>query len=868
MYTDIKDFLRQQCAKYSISTAFYIKRQFRIERVTYKELDTLIKKFGTLLKNVEIIQGDKVVIIGANMPEWGIAFLGSLAFGVTVVPINTYSTQENIEKYIEQTKPKAFFISEKIKTQIEKYGLKQIKLENLLSELENLPESQIPSINIDQQAEIAFTSGSTGNPKGVVITHKNILSQIENLSQAAPQIKNQRFLSVLPLSHILEQIVGLFIPLNFGGAVYYLTSINLVTIIKALQTYKITHLVVVPQLLRVFYENLEYKLYKKASSQKFFMRNKGGIGLSGFKILKEVSLCLPFWVRRILFRPIHKILGKNLRVIACGGSHLGKALAKSWEALGILILEGYGTTETTGPIAINTQRDKRLGSCGKPMNGEDGVDIKLSDEKEILVKGNVVFENYFNKEPVKLDELDADSASQYFTGDGYYKTGDTGYFDKDGYLYINGRLDNKIILQSGEKVFPEDIETKINNDEGVSDSCILEINKELYAVVKTKNSQNIKTIMDVVNSGLEPYQKIYRYIEWEQKDFPRLPTLKIDRKKVKKVVEEQIFKKSEETDRVNRVNKQEQSIINNDISDMESSESVLREIVAKITKTSPKNIYENTCLVKELGLDSLKRVALVSLIEEELAVTIPEDQITQNTTLKDLERLLDAAEKNPEISEYPSWPLNPIVLDLRDILRKLLLFPVLNHYVTKINIVNKENLIKIPDQAIIIFNHVGHYDSGLILKILPPRIRKKLIGVGDIRLFLKPFVGFVMYFFGGAYPINKWGGAVKHSLEYIMTLLDQGWSIIISPEGKISEDGTLKEFKKGIGLLTLESGVPIVPFKIKGYERIYTKIKKFPHLPPDGKGEVSVSVGRPIHIQRNLTYEEATEEIENIFKAL
>lgn len=266
----------------------------------------------------------------------------------------------------------------------------------------------------DDLAEIVYTSGTTGDPKDVMLTHKNIVSNIEGLTQANPMDYHERLLTILPLFHMFEQVAGMFFPLSRGARIIHIPRVASGLITKALEEHHATKLLAVPQFLDTVMKRIETRAAEEGKA-------------AAFHAARKIAEYLPLFLRRILFYKIHRRFGGHLIVVASGGAPLDPVLEKKWELLGIWLLQGYGLTETSPVVSANAYAQHRFGSIGKPLAE---VEIKIAPDGEVLVKGPNVFQGYFKSEQ---------KTKEPFTTDGWFMTGDIGELDKDGFLYIRGR---------------------------------------------------------------------------------------------------------------------------------------------------------------------------------------------------------------------------------------------------------------------------------------------------------------------------------------------------------------------------------------------------------------------------------------------
>lgn len=833
MYETISVFLKTLSDKYGSRTALYARRLFRITKYSYAETYQLSLKVAAYVAKLGLSKGDFVIIWAPNMPEWVVTFLGCLTAGVTVIPVGIHSSKELVSKYITQTKPKLFFISKYFPidiTEDEYPSVKRVFLEEIENATKDLDINKRTIPKSDYLAEVVFTSGTTGEPKGVMITHHNILYQLEQLLKIVPHYKELRLLSVLPLSHVMEQVVGLFVPLARGGTVYYLPRVNALTIQKAIQKYHITDIGVVPQLLRMFLDTIEYQVSRDGREKLF-------------RLMLFISSKLTFQIRRFIFRSIHKNLGGKLFVFGVGSAPLDVKVAQTWEAIGIKVVEGYGASETTGAVTANRVSFGLLGSVGKPLSG---MKIQVSNEGEILVKGDNVTKGYLG---------DLKKTRSAFTKDGFYKTGDIGYFDKDGFLYITGRDKFKIVTSSGDKVYPEDIERKLNNHPAIWDSCVFGLRKDdgeiVYAslILKRGVKVEIDTVIKEVNGQLESHQQILEYSIWPHSDFPRLHTLKVDRTAVKTSLEKG-YKSGEVHSSSNKNNGKEEDQLNN--------------IISKVCKVDPTEIKEDSNLVLDFDLDSLKRVELVSLIEEEFGVEIEESLINKETTLRKLRHLIKNQTKTPQ-----NYNLERIAQVIRSrtgrkmkvFLQDTILLPLFRIFV-KTNTASDIDINKIKSPVVFIGNHPAPNDVLCLIQALPSRLREYLVAPGNDQhwkqkhFFMRD--GDLLSLLGGGFPLNKEGGAVKKTLELIVDFLEDKYSLIILPEGAYTPDGKrLGPLRNGLEVLFSGTKTPLIPYFISGDLTNTFPLKGgFKHFFPHGNSNVILKIGKPFNLE-NISEERA-----------
>jgi long-chain acyl-CoA synthetase len=371
--------------------------------------------------------------------------------------------------------------------------------------------------------ELVFTSGTTGTPKGVMLAHDNVIASIETFHRIVPRMEH-RLVSLLPLSHLLEQAVGLYYALSVGADILYVRSRNPRVIFDALRDQRVTSMVVVPQVLDLFWSAIEREVSKRGRAQ-------------SFERLRSVARHLPVGLRRWLFKSVHAQLGGEFRLFLSSGAFLPPALQQGWEDLGVTVLQGYGATET-GTGSCTTLQDHGLGTVGRPPAG---IDMRLADDGEIQFRGPTLFKGYW-QDPV--------ATAAAYTADGWYRTGDIGHFDAAGRLILSGRTRDMIVMPNGFNVYPEDIENALRIA-GLRDSVVVETRRgRIEAVVlpgatspigpgtasasdRSFDAAALRARVDdavkAANARLGPNQRIHGWRLWPDEDFPRTHTLKIKR---------------------------------------------------------------------------------------------------------------------------------------------------------------------------------------------------------------------------------------------------------------------------------------------------------------------------------------------------
>lgn len=845
---NLKEFIDTSFKLNSNSLIYKGKNRYRTEKYTYSQIHTLLKAAGIFYRDIGIKQQDKILVIGPNSSELATIILSGFYNNIVIVPADVRSSKELIERYYKLTKPKLVFSTRLRTSDVSKITKSYLIVEDFFDYLKEYKNIKSPrrKINIPQEnlAEIVFTSGTTGTPKGVMLTHRNIVSNVNSLQELIPEMDDFESLSILPLSHMYEQIIGLLVPISAGGRVCYVKKVSSISIKKALDEWNITHLVVVPQVLKNLYKNIEREA-EKVGKKKLL------------QTLNGICRYLPYPLRKIIFSKVQKELGGRIKFIATGGAKLDVDVGQKWENMGFKIMEGYGATEVTAGATGNKIDNRKLGSVGYPL---PGVKIKVDKNNEVLIKGRGVSPGYYkNKEKTK----------EVFTKDGWYKSADMGKV-VNGRLYLLGRDAFKIVLSSGENVYVEDLESKLNQEKEIWESCVtnLEIDgrEKVHAVIIASegfSKKQVEKAVERVNLRLEQHQQITSHSFWDEEDFPRTHTLKVDRKFIKRKTESQ-YKGEEISEDTFKLGTEEKD--------------VLISIIAEISDKNIKDIGEETNIGADLSMDSIDRVELVALIEDEFSVFIDDYAINSRTKVNDLRALIDSASNElPKDKllqlKYFKFPWSVI----RNLTQKWLLFPLYSLFI-KTKIEGLQYLQNVEAPVIFAYNHIGPLDSVTFLKSLSKYQLEKTANAAQENFWInKPkIIGSFLQLFGGAFPVSPdQASGVRAGLERIGKLLDNGVSVSIAPEGRMTRTGKMQKFKRGIGVVASEMKVPIFPIKIEGN---YTDVFRVPRraadrvpitffLPRFKKAHIKVKIGKPLNLP-GISYNLATEIVEDAIRKL
>ena len=515
----LKDLLLHSAEKFPNDNAFQIKRARNYAKYSFAHVLRLASNLSAHLKENGVDKGDRVAILSENRPEWGISYLAIASMGAVCVPIDAKLTGEEINVLLNDSGAKIVVISLELNIS-HRFPIKTI----LMEDIEKLKAGPMPEANLrpDELAAIIYTSGTTGNPKGVMLTHKNIVSNVLATARLFSLGPGDNFLSVLPLHHTFEATAGFLGPFYMGCAITYAESLKSYNLLANMQETGVTIMCGVPLLYRLFFQGILREVEEKGRAAGIL-----------FSCLTGISKILPIEAaRRKLFSMIHKKFGGKIRFFVSGGAAIDPEVVKNFELFGITILQGYGLTESSPILTCCTLESNRIGSVGRPLSN---VEIKITGQGEIIARGPNIMQGYY-KRPDLTSEVIRDN---------WLDTGDVGRMDKDGYLYITGRIKDIIVTGSGVNVYPDEIEFFLGKIQGIKESCVLGVKvkegvrkgmEEVWAVVVPDRGNVEGHIMDEINKlnqKLTEYKRIANVII-RQIELPKTTTGKVRKFQVRK----------------------------------------------------------------------------------------------------------------------------------------------------------------------------------------------------------------------------------------------------------------------------------------------------------------------------------------------
>lgn len=800
-------------------TAFVCRRGYRTVRWSYGKVADAASRLSVELKKRGVAHGDRILLWGDDCAEWVVSFFASVLCGAVVIPMDRTAAPEFVQRVCHQTQPKLRICSQ-AQSRAD-LSLPAVVFESLPDILEcgKAIPPVLPDLKSDDAVEIVFTSGTTADPKGVVLSHKNILANLNPLErEIAKYIKYERvvhplrFLNLLPLSHVFGQFLGIFIPQALGSTVLFQDTLNPSEILHTIKRESVSVLVTVPRVMETLRNKIERDLESAGELKKF---NAEFQEADGESVIRR-------WWR---FRRIHRRFGWKFWAFISGGATLPAQTEQFWGRLGFAVIQGYGLTETTSMISINHPFRLGKGSIGKILPGRE---VRLSSEGEILVRGESIAKSYYQGQeaaPVSGDE-------------GWFHTGDLGALDKDGNLYFKGRLKNVIVTPEGMNIYPEDLEDALRRQPEIRDCVVLEAdptgNPEACAVLILRDPNTRPDgVIEQANRSLAEYQRIRRWLVWPDNDFPRTPTQKPQTKRIQEFINAH-FKGS--------------------LSEKAGGET-LADLIARITGREVQASRSESRLSEDLSLSSIERVELLSALEDRYQLDLNESRFTAASTLGDLEKMLRQPAEQRTDFHYPRWARNSLLGAVRVFIYYLLSYPAMMLMALP-RIRGRENLRHLRGPVLFIANHVTQVDIGFIMAALPLRYRHRLAVamLGELlhsmrhppadmpllkRWMEKVSYGLVVALFN-VFPLPQRTG-FRESFAYAGESVDRGYSILVFPEGKRTQNGELSPFQAGIGILATHLNIPVVPIRIDGLFDLKKAGKKFSR-----PGSVTVSIGSAI----------------------
>ncbi|MGH2451132.1 MAG: AMP-binding protein [Candidatus Limnocylindria bacterium] len=831
------DILPASAARFGDKPALLIKPTFRTRVWSYRDLGEAVPRIGRVLADAGIAKGDRVLIWAVNRPEWALAFFGALQAGAVLVPLDVRSLADFASRVATRTRAVAVLASEQTAEAARGLGLPVHLIEELPERARSCEPLPPVALEPHDLAEVVFTSGTTGDPKGAMLTHGNILSNGLAATQIFPVGPRQRLISILPLSHMFEQLAGLIAVLLAGASVVYPTSRQPAVLVRTFREFKVSMVLITPAVVRALLSAIERKA--DASGRRAL-----------FERLHQLAARLPMPLRPLLFFSVHRGFGGKLRYIVSGGAALDPAVGHRWQNMGVAMLQGYGTTECAPAVTFNRLGRQKMATVGTAL---PGVEVRVAEDGEVLVRGPNVFAGYW-------EDPEATSA---VLRDGWYHTGDLGELDAEGFLTLRGRKKDLIVLADGQNVYPEDGEFTLTKDPRVKDATVLGLQRpgeevHVHAVLLLEDPSVAREVVHDANRALDGRQQIRGHSVWPDDDFPRTHTQKVKKREVlARLLDAARTDAGAAAPRGNPGGDDAggggEPVATSDV----------QRLVAQLAPAG--SVRPEARLSADLGLDSLARVELLGIIEEELGAYIDDATLDPETTVAQLEGMVEAARDAKRETGIYGWPLHPLIRSVGLMAQQLLLWPLARLFY-RVRIVGAEKLNGLRGPVMFAPNHCLRWDNGIILTSIPLSWRWRLaVAAAADDVFGNRLNGIFSAFLANAFPLAR-EGAIRRSLELLGARLDRRFSVLIYPEGKLTVGGPMQPFKSGTGLIAVEGATPVVPMKLKVHRMsgILDRRGKGDPL----RGDVTVVFGQPLYFGATTDANEATKRIEAAVAAL
>ncbi|HEX8147565.1 MAG TPA: AMP-binding protein [Pyrinomonadaceae bacterium] len=852
-------------------TAFAHRRGLRLVRWSYRRVAEAAYGFARELEARGVGKGERVLVWGANGPEWVAAFFGCALRGAVVVPLDVESAPDFVARVQAQTRARLVLYSAETGARAASLGPPAVALEELEGVVAVRPRGPFKGdeISSGDLLEIIYTSGTTAEPRGVCLTHGNLLANLAPLEEGMRKymkwvrlVHPLRFLCLLPLSHVFGQFMGILVPQLLGGEVIFVDALNPSEIANTVKTRKVNVVVTVPRLLDSLREHVERREESRGLLPDLRRRIERAEGAHPLRRL---------WTAR----RVHRYFGWRLWAFVTGGATLGAETETFWRRLGYAVVQGYGMTETASLVTVNHPFKIGRGSIGKTLRGQE---VRLDESGEILVRGANVSPGYWR----------GDGVSEPLGDGGWLRTGDLGEMDAAGNIYFRGRKKETIVTAAGLNVYPEDIEAALNRQPEVKSSAVVGVEgprgpEPLAVLIMREAGADPSAAVERANESLARHQHVRRWQVWPDSDFPRTPTQKVR----KRDILERVAPKRNGKSGGSNGSHVDGAAAGNSVAGLQTSTlgpspaSLIAALAPRAGGEAPASLDSSASLSADLKLDSLGRVELLSALEDRYQIEIDEASFTAATTVGDVERIVGAGgARAAEAAQYPypAWAQAAPVRWFRVAFYYAVVLPITS-VLCWARVEGRENLRGLSGPALFVSNHITYFDHALIMSAMPGRFRRRLAIAQEgerLRWWRKPPAGtpllkrlrwraqyFLVVVIFNTFSLPKASG-FRRSFAYAGESVDRGYNLLVFPEGIRAERLGMSPFRPGVGVLASRLGIPVVPVRIDGLIELKLSGRRgftSPH-------RVTIRLGEPVTYAPDEDPTQITADLERRVKTL
>ena len=855
-------------ARFGERPAVSVRGPSGVRRFTYRQLDEMAARAAGRLSDAGVSAGERCAILAENSAEWCAIYLGVLRRGAIAVPLDTNYSQAQVTTLLRDSGARCLVASARFAETAagsgQDTGTPVVAVDALLAPAAAVVAGRnalpVPVITPDQPAVILYTSGTTADPKGVVLTHANLLGERDGACAVVPVDEHDVVLGVLPLFHSLAQMANLLLPFSIGAHVVFLETLNTQELLRALDEEGVSVFACVPQFF--------YLIHARVMDQ---VKKSGAATRGMFRVLLSVNhglRRLGLNAGRLFFGPVHRTIGRRMRLLITGGSKFDPVIGQDLRDLGLTILQAYGLTETSGAATV-TRPGEPIATVGRPLKGVEvrmAPPAKGADDGEVLIRGPIVMQGYWNRPDATAEVL----------RDGWLHTGDLGRLDDRGCLTITGRSKEIIVLGNGKNIYPEEIEAYYRGSPVIKELCVLGIesadahaSERLHAVVvpdrdvlrerRVVNTQElVRFELEGISVKVPPHKRVLTF-DVSMEPLPRTTTGKLKRREIHRLARELAQRKASAA----------AAPAPDDEAAVEPHVAMLLDAVRTHVTAVPVHAGSNFEL--DLGLDSMERVELLASLEHRFGVRVSEEVAQSAFTVRDLAEAFRHARGDGGnaglnwgtlLSQGDDTPELKAVLRPRPVAAPLL-FAVARLVTLAVSRPRVTGLEHVPPEGAFIIgpNHQSYIDPFLVGPALPFQAFRRVFSVGAAEYFQTPLMKWVAAQLN-VVPVDPDANLLP-AMQAAAQGLGRGRVLMLFPEGERSIDGTVKTFKKGAAILALHLNVPIVPVAITGAYDIWPRnrpLNWWRLLPWSGHRPL-IQFGEPIHAREGESVDALTARL-------